>query len=155
MRKLDVGCGTTFHAARLSQLCPEWGRTYYGIDISSKAVEIAKTLLLNVEQQDFYTWKTSKRFELFMFMDTLEHLEDHGLVARKILELATPSFNVFGNIPLYQSAHGVEGGFERPMDINALISFLGKLGVKPDDFQREIYGCFDYPYMWFAAKGAL
>ncbi len=100
---LDIGCG----AGTLSFYLASKGNNVLGIDISSKAVKACiaskKELgLKNVDfkQLDFHSKLASKKFDVVIFTEVIEHLEDdkkalkaiHNMLETKgIMVLSTPS----------------------------------------------------------------
>lgn len=116
LEKLEVGCGCAVHAATLSRLNPWWKERWTGLDISEIAVKFIKdTLGLSAEKTSIYDYKTGKRFGLFLFLDTLEHLFDHNAIAKQIKRLGDKEYFIFGNVPLYISTHSIEEHIERPI----------------------------------------
>ena len=149
MAKLEIGCGTAFHAASLAAIYPQWYDTYTGIDLSPVAIKKAKGYGLNAEIADILKYNPGHKFDAFLLLDSLEHIEDRDGVARKIKALANENYVIFANIPLYL---GNDREFEYPMDIHDVMRFLNLCGF--DEFFHEIYGCYGYPYMFFEAINA-
>jgi len=156
LRKLEVGCGSGVHIRELSSLCKEWSGNYTGFDLSETAVKFAKRQGLNVWHGDITGDRKISQspyapvgpFQLFLFLDVLEHMTDHQAVAAKVRELADPEgFIIFGNVPLYRSKHETEGGFEREMDIHVLRKFMEACGI--EKFDHHVYGIDGWPYMIF------
>lgn len=149
--KLEIGCGTGIHAVRMRQYNPLWAEHWTGIDLSEKAVAWGKNLgLKNIIQGDIYTYtfSFSKKFNAFLFLDVLEHIEDHDSLAKRLIEIGSEHINILGNIPLYRSEHSDH--YERDMDVNVLGRFLKNCGF--NGFYHEIYGIRGFPYMFFEAK---
>lgn len=145
--KLEIGCGTGIHAIRMRQYNPEWAEHWIGIDFSEKAVAWGKNLGLNVMQGDIYTQTFDKKFDAFLFLDVLEHIQDHDSLAKRLVEIGNEHFNILGNIPLYRSEHSDH--YERDMDVNVLGRFLKNCGF--DGFYHKVYGIRGFPYMFFEA----
>ena len=147
--KFEIGCGTGVHANYMSAYYPCWRTMWTGIDLAESAIAKAKSFGLNAEVADIYEYKTDKKFQVFLMLDSLEHHEHHDLLADKIRELADDKkgYTIFGNIPLYPCDLHLEGGYERPMDIHILAEFLKNAGFK--QFTHKVFGAFGYPYMMF------
>lgn len=149
MEKLDIGCGTGVHAHILSRYSPYWKERWTGLDLSPVAVERAKGFGLNAKVQNFFEYDgDGKRYELFLLLDTMEHIDDHERLGSKIKELAYSEYVIFGNIPLYLSESQIEGHYERPMTIHTVKRFLSYAGCD-GKFMFNVYGISGFPYMWF------
>ena len=149
MKKLDIGCGTCFHVASLMEGAREWGENYMGIDLSSTAIEVANHRGFNAHVMDI-SEVTETGFELFLLLDTLEHIEYHEVCANKIKEISAKHFAIYGNVPLYHSAHQIkDGGFEHKMDVHVVHKFIQMCGI--ENFYHKVYGIMGYPYMIFEA----
>lgn len=86
---LDVGCGPGFLAARTF---PNIG-WYTGVDISEKAIELAKWLfpgahffVVDVEHEPLPFGDSC--FETVVCSETVEHLSEHGLLLRELRRVA-------------------------------------------------------------------
>lgn len=108
---LDIGCG----AGTLCLYLAHKGYYVTGIDISEKAIKECKesAAVLNLSNKtkfligNFQTNKIAKKFDLIIFTEVIEHLENDKLALKKIhdllnknglLILSTPSQNA----PLYR-----------------------------------------------------
>lgn len=147
LKKLEIGCGTGIHANAIRSLYPFYADTWTGIDLSEAAIEMANKMGLNATVSDIYSFNPGRKFDAFIMLDVLEHIEDHQALAIKLLELANPNFRVFGNIPLYSPPGG--HSFEKSMGRPELEYFLYKLGFTK--FWQQIHGSYGYPYMMFEA----
>lgn len=145
--KLEIGCGSGIHAIRMRQYNPEWTNHWVGIDLSLKAADWGKNLGLNIIQGDIYTHTFDKKFDAFLFLDVLEHIQDHDGLAARLIEIGKEHFSILGNIPLYRSEHS--DSCERDIDINVLGRFLKNCGFT--GFYHGIYGINGFPYMFFEA----
>ncbi len=146
--KLDIGCGIAilpFYVATLSNM--EFLEHYTGIDLSERSVEYGKHSGANIICGDVFTYEFDKKFQVFMFMDSLEHIADHEKLAKRVKELAENDFWIIGNIPLYLSKH--VGEFEQEMNTIKLQKFLIACGGT--GLENDIYGIYGYPYMFFEA----
>lgn len=149
LNKVDIGCGTGIHALRIKHHKPEWVENWTGFDLSESAIEWAKNNGLNAHCVDFTKAQHKNKYDLFLFLDSLEHIEDENSLIETIIKSANDTFIIWGNVPLYKSKH--DGGFEREMDIEKICSFLKKCGC--DKMKNHIYGIQGYPYMIFEGKG--
>jgi SAM-dependent methyltransferase len=157
MRKLEVGCGPCLHIQALRQWNPLWGENYIGLDLSEVAIRRAQEAGVRAFKKSILDFQLKEagfgfdgRFELFLFLDVLEHIEDHEGTAAKLRELGNPDgFMIFGNVPLYRSKHEQQGGFEREMNVDVLKAFLNAAGA--GRFHHSIYGINGWPYMQFEA----
>lgn len=149
LETLEIGCGSCLHIKTLAFDHPEWKQNYIGIDLSETGIAIAKRWGINAEVASIYDFESDKKFELFLFFDSLEHLNDHNRVAAQIKKLAADRFCIMGNIPLYES-HNDDSAYERKMDVTIVSRFLKKAGI--NKFAHIIYGVMGWPYMWFEAQ---
>lgn len=145
--KFEIGCGTGIHAQHMAALYPCWRTMWTGIDLAESAIKKAQSFDLNAQVANIYEYKSDKKFQVFLMLDSLEHHEHHDLLAEKVRELADKQYMFFGNVPLYQSTLHEEGGYERPMTIHDVGKFLRKAGLK--SMTHHVYGAFGYPYMMF------
>jgi len=148
LRKADIGCGTGMHALRMRKIFRGWDGNWTGFDLAQSAIDWAKSHGLNAHCADFSSFDHQDKYDLFLFLDSLEHIEDEDAVVETIKRTGNKGFRIFGNIPLYLSSH--DGGFERAMNIEVLMKFLFKCGCA--DLWQQIYGVKGYPYMVFEAK---
>jgi SAM-dependent methyltransferase len=153
-KKLDIGCGPCNHAIIIGKWCNEWIKNYKGIDYCETAISYATRRGINVEQIDIvrYAAISEDKYDTFLLLDTLEHIEDYAATAAAIASLSKPATEprIFGNVPLYQSPHCATGGFERLVDIVFVKKFAELAGYKV--YLNHIYGLDGFPYMWFEAK---
>lgn len=98
---LDVGCGT----GALAKFLTDFG-SVTGFDMSAEAVEFCKSKgLNNVFVQDVSTLeeaKHSKKFNLIVALDFLEHVQDDILVMQKIREMLSEDGLLFVNVPAHK-----------------------------------------------------
>ncbi len=147
--KLEIGCGVGILASHMSTIYPCYKTMWTGIDLSEAAIKKAQSVGLNAEVADIYTYDPGRKFKVFFFMDSLEHLLNHELLGERIKLLADDKYIIFGNVPLYTSFH--EGKYERPVDIDQLLKFLHYAGCY-GKFWNKIYGIKARPYMLFEAS---
>jgi 2-polyprenyl-3-methyl-5-hydroxy-6-metoxy-1,4-benzoquinol methylase len=146
---LDIGCGPAFHAIRIQKDEPTYPDRWYGVDLSPVAVKFFKEHGLQGECISIFELETTKKFDVFLLLDSLEHISDRDSLAHKINELAKPEFTIFGNVPLYTDQHGLESGAEEPIDIQILVKFVKMAGC--NDMDHFIYGVNGFPYLLFQA----
>lgn len=148
--KLDVGCGPSYHARHMAGMMTGWIDKYTGIDLSPSVIERSRKAGLNVICGDIFGLTEEKKYDLFLFLDSLEHIKERDLLAEKVRKLAAKGFMIFGNIPLYLSLHEVDGEkFENTMNFDKLVRFVNICGAR--NLWHEIYGVNGYPYMIFEA----
>lgn len=151
MEKLDIGCGTGVHAAKLASFNPLWGLKWTGVDLSADAVAIARKYGMNAILADIYEFTgVGKKYKVFLFFDSLEHFFDHERLGKKIVELADKDHIVIGNVPMYSSEHG--DGCERMVSTLDLFKFLVWAGCTERPPAVHIYGVRGFPYMFFEAS---
>jgi hypothetical protein len=126
-----------------------WKEKYTGIDMSENAINIAKRWGINAEVGSIYDFKSDTKFQLFLFFDVLEHIENYEKTAEQIKKLADDRYCIIGNVPLYLS-HVEDDGYEREMNVAVLANFLNMAGTK--QLAHIIYGINGWPYMWFEAQ---
>ena len=148
MEKLDIGCGSGIHAANLAVYNPLWQYKWTGIDLAETGVSNARRCGLNAICGDFFTFDgNGKKYELFLLLDSLEHFEDPLSVGRKIKELASDRYIIFGNCPLYLGKGTFEAGVEFPINIWVLKQFMEEAGCL--SMNHHIYGINGFPYILF------
>jgi trans-aconitate methyltransferase len=154
MEKLDVGCGSGIHATRMAVFNPFWKLKWTGIDLADSGIALAQKHGMNAISGDFYEFDgAGKKYQVFLFLDSLEHFFDHERVAQKIIELADKEYIIIGNIPLYKSQHGE--ACERDVDIAAFINFLKAANCAVVEPHVHIYGIKGYPYMFFESSNVV
>jgi len=117
--------------------------------MSENAIKIAKRWGINAEVGSIYDFESDEKFELFLFFDVLEHIEDHEKTAAQIKKLAADRYCIIGNVPLYLS-HVEDDGYEMEMNVKVLVNFLKMAGTKK--VAHIVYGIKGWPYMWFEAQ---
>ena len=148
MSKLEVGCGEGVHIRLLSRYMEEWKENYLGVDLSAYAVEMARQSGVNAEVKDFLSLDTDLRFNLFLFLDVLEHMGELSAVAAKVRELAKDDIVVIGNVPMAPLLDDTETT-DRPVTFNEICGFVAECGC--DAIDHDIYGLFGHPYLFFEA----
>lgn len=98
---LDVGCGSGVHGAELSRA---YGHRVTGVDCAHESIEKARTRLAeahicDVTKPELYPFLQSRKFDVIVFSDILEHLYDPSGVLRDHLFLLRPGGHVLISIP--------------------------------------------------------
>jgi SAM-dependent methyltransferase len=101
LRVLDVGCGSGVHGAELTKIC---GHRVVGVDLFPASVEKAKTRIAeayvgDVTAPERYPFYGRQQFDLIVFSDILEHLNDPQDVLRRHLALLAPGGKVVISLP--------------------------------------------------------
>jgi len=149
--KLEIGCASGIHARIMAQDNPWWKERWTGIDLSEIAVNYAKKIGMNAIVADISTFKTDKRFNVFLLLDTLEHIKDRDAAAATIKSLGAKSYIIFGNIPLYTGKLAHESGCEWPVSPADVVDFLKKAGCTKSMWYY-MYGMSACPYMLFESS---
>jgi methionine biosynthesis protein MetW len=98
---LDVGCGSGVHGAELKRA---HGHRVTGVDLSEHSVAKAKTRLAeayvaDVTKPELYSFFGSRRFDVIVFSDILEHLYDPASVLTRHYQLLAPGGHVLISLP--------------------------------------------------------
>jgi len=150
-QKLDIGCGPALHAYVINQMVPSWVDSWTGIDLSETAIAKAKSFDLNAFVADIYEYTgNGTKYDVFLLLDTLEHLFDHERLGQKIRALGAKEYTIFGNVPLYLSE---SEGFERAMDVTTVARFLEYAGCE-GQVMTKVYGINSRPYLLFEASNS-
>jgi 2-polyprenyl-3-methyl-5-hydroxy-6-metoxy-1,4-benzoquinol methylase len=150
MEKLDIGCGTGIHAMHLANINPRWKTRWTGIDLSDVATGFARKYGFNAICGDLFEHEFDKKFQLFLMLDSLEHIMDHDRLAKRIVELGKKPFMLFANIPLYTPDSEHDKNYERPVSVGDVDKFTQAIGA--EKFHPQVYGINGYPYMMFEAE---
>jgi SAM-dependent methyltransferase len=92
---LDVGCGF----ATTSQHIQKLGNRVTGIESNPAAVTVARTRIAEVILSDLERFATSRKFDVIVFADVLEHLAWPIGILRKYLDLLKPDGTVMVSLP--------------------------------------------------------
>ncbi len=92
---LEIGCSTGIILSLLQNR--GWQTT--GIELSSKAGEVAKKRGIQVLVRDFMQVKIDEKFDLVILNHTLEHLENPEEVLKKIYSMLTPDGLLYIDVP--------------------------------------------------------
>jgi len=142
-RILDVGCGTGDY---LSFFENEKAKCV-GIDISNYAISLLKNKFPSFEFHciDGFDYRPSKKFDLILMTEVLEHIEDHEKFIDKIYSFLNKD-GVFlisvPNDPRLWSFADEQGNHKRRYTKEGLISLLTKQGFKP-----EKVICYGFPLL--------
>jgi SAM-dependent methyltransferase len=150
LEKLDIGCGTGIHAMHLANIYPKWNTRWTGIDLSEVATGFARKHGFNAICGDLFEYPFDKKFQLFLMLDSMEHIMDHEGLAARIVELGEKPFRVFSNIPLYTPDSEHDKNYERAISMGDINRFIEAIGA--DKFYPQVYGINGYPYMMFEAE---
>jgi methionine biosynthesis protein MetW len=98
---LDVGCGSGVHGAELKRV---HGHRVVGVDLSPQSIAKAKTRLAeaymaDVTKPELYPFFGSRRFDVIVFSDILEHLYDPSDVLTRHYQLLAPGGHVLISLP--------------------------------------------------------
>lgn len=98
---LDVGCGSGVHGAELKRA---HGHRVTGVDLSELSIAKAKTRLeeayvADVTKPELYPFFGSRRFDVIVFSDILEHLYDPSSVLSSHYHLLAPGGHVLISLP--------------------------------------------------------
>jgi SAM-dependent methyltransferase len=98
---LDVGCGSGVHGAELKRV---HGHRVTGVDLSEQSISKAKTRLAeayvaDVTKPELYPFFGSRRFDVIVFSDILEHLYDPASVLSSHYHLLAPGGHVLISLP--------------------------------------------------------
>ena len=101
LRVLDVGCGSGVHGAELHRL---QDHRVVGVDLSESSIEKAKTRLAeayvaDVTQPERYPFGGMQLFDVILFSDMLEHLQDPLDVLKRHYRLLAPGGRVLISLP--------------------------------------------------------
>lgn len=98
-KALEIGCSTGLLLSLLKQ--KDWD--VKGVEISTKAAEIAKKRGLTIYTAPFEQLEINEKFDLVILNHTLEHLNDPYLILEKINKLLTPRGMLFLDLPNFGS----------------------------------------------------
>ncbi len=98
---LDIGCGRGFYTNRLSNFL--FVRKIIGLELNEQYLKEAKRNCLSKKveylNQDFYLWKTKKKFDLIIMSEILEHLSDDKLALQKAVNLLNKNGKIIITVP--------------------------------------------------------
>jgi hypothetical protein len=150
MKKLEIGCGECIHVRSLGRFCAEWKQDYVGIDVSEYIIQRAKEFGVEAYAGDFLTFDFNCKFNLFLFLDVLEHMEDWKLIAKKVRQLALDDLVIIGNVPMgppEDTKYDIIK--DKPITLLQISSFVHECGCLSMDY--EIHETFGYPFLFFEA----
>jgi 2-polyprenyl-3-methyl-5-hydroxy-6-metoxy-1,4-benzoquinol methylase len=98
---LDVGCGSGVHGSELNRI---YGHRVVGVDLSESSIQKAKTRLAeayiaDVTKPEQYPFFGVRTFDLIVFSDVLEHLNDPLDVLTRHYQLLAPGGKVLISLP--------------------------------------------------------
>ena len=97
---LDIGCDT---GAFLACAAKQYGIVPFGIDVSSRAVQLARRTGLNIYQGTIDVIPTSQKFKIITVTDVVEHVPDPALLLRQIHDHLDPGGVVYIQTPNMKS----------------------------------------------------
>ncbi len=146
---LEIGCSTGVILALLKKR----GWQVEGIEISTKAAEIAKKRGIQVLVRDFMQVKIDGKFDLVILNHTLEHLENPMEVIKKVKSLLYPGGLLYIDVPNFGGFSAKLMGKNWPLLLpqehlwhfteKSLEILLKKLGFKIK-FSEKASGVWDY-----------
>jgi SAM-dependent methyltransferase len=98
---LDVGCGSGVHGAELKRI---HGHRIVGVDLSESSIQkakgrLAEAYVADVTKPELYSFFGSRKFDVIVFSDILEHLDDPSDVLTRHYALLTPGGKVLISLP--------------------------------------------------------
>ena len=89
---LDVGCGSGVHGAELKRI---YGHRVVGVDLSESSIQkaqgrLAEAYIADITRPERYPFFSSRKFDLVVFSDVLEHLADPLDVLSRHYQLLAP-----------------------------------------------------------------
>ena len=99
LRVLDVGCGSGVHGAELTRIL---GHRVTGVDLSESSIESARhrmqaAFVADVTRPEDYPFDSG--FDVILFSDLLEHMQDPAAVLAAHLQLLKPGGHVLISLP--------------------------------------------------------
>ena len=86
---VDIGCGEGITLEKLHRLFPE--RKVFGIDMLSENIDICRRHGCKVEVGNVYNLQLpSKSVDFVLFMEVIEHLEDHVTAIQEVHRVLVP-----------------------------------------------------------------
>lgn len=144
---LDVGCGRGYflHEARSR------GWTCYGIDYSQKAVSYGRNVLrLDLQKADIFTYKTTKKFDVIILSQVIEHTSKPRVILEKcykllhhggIIYIATPNIeSISARVMKENFDHLIPPEHLGYFSKNTLTLLLKQIGFNP-----LYFGSWSYP----------
>jgi ubiquinone/menaquinone biosynthesis C-methylase UbiE len=103
-RVLEVGCGAGWLASMAGEMC----RSYVGLDIARRSLELTRQVDSRVAQGDAQRLPVpAGRFSLLFCIDAFEHIPDQRAAAREFYRALAPGGTVFLSVPNYSNMAGV------------------------------------------------
>ena len=94
---LDVGCG----AGDFRRVAKDAGYDVYGIDASRASVEHCAAKGVTTVAEDFLTYDFGTKFDVISMIDVVEHLDDPGRFADRVVDLLNPGGLFYVKIPAF------------------------------------------------------
>jgi 2-polyprenyl-6-hydroxyphenyl methylase / 3-demethylubiquinone-9 3-methyltransferase len=98
---LDVGCGRGFYTNNIARL--PFVKQVIGLEVKEENLTLARKNQPNKKveylTQDFYNWQTTKKFDLIILSEVLEHLVDDELALKKLKKLLKKNGRLIVTVP--------------------------------------------------------
>lgn len=98
---LDVGCGRGFYTNKLSTL--PFVKKIIGLELNDQYLALARkncsSKKLEYFNQDFYLWKTQRKFDLIIMSEVLEHFPDDQKALEKAVNLLNKNGKIIITVP--------------------------------------------------------
>ncbi len=173
---LDVGCGRGFYTNILSTL--PFVKKIVGLELNDQYLALAKkncSSKVRYFNQDFYLWKTQKKFDLIIMSEVLEHLPDDRKALDKAISLLNKDGKIIITVPnsnfpffwdplnyllmkfgLHVPSHiwwlaGIWADHERLYTKQQLRQLIGSQGLKIIKEDEQIHWC--WPFTHFLLYG--
>lgn len=132
-RLLEIGCGTGETLTFLKKLFPK--AELYGVDLSSLAVEYAKSRNhLNIFKADAIKLPFKNNYyDLILFLDVLEHIKNDQKAVNEALRVLKPKGIIVITSPAMKfiwSYHDKMLGHERRYNLNEITNLATKAGLE-------------------------
>lgn len=138
---LDIGCGVGFICQYLTQL----GFSCWGIDISSKALDIAKKINpdshFELSREDGRLNFSDEHFDLITCFGVLEHIIDQDLAVREAYRILKKGGRAIFVVPNTASpyfwAGGTEQIFEQPRLYSGWLKLFHQTGFEVQSIRKD------------------
>lgn len=125
---LEVGCGMCLLMHCLRGYGKVKEENYYGIDLSSEAIQIANKIGFKADVKNVFDLDKTKKYDTILFMDSFEHILCLDDLAFLIKEVIKPNGIIYINIPLSVSGHSED--FDYYVREDNIVRFFSLIGIK-------------------------